>query len=86
METEGDSSSWQEDNRKCGRDDGSEKEGRAKRTRAERPERMRDAITPLWRKGYAEQLDGKAKKMVNKCSKKIVQEVKRKFTSETLKI
>ena len=40
---------------------------------------VRDAITPLWRKTYQEQLDGKAKEMVNKCSKNIVKEIKKKF-------
>jgi hypothetical protein len=73
------------DNRKRGRDEASSNAGEAKRARAERPDRIlsnddvRDAITPLWRKEYTEQLDEKAKEMVNKCSKKIVQEVKRKF-------
>eukprot|EP00804_Cyclotella_cryptica_P026148 CCRYP_013033-RB/>CCRYP_013033-RB protein AED:0.24 eAED:0.24 QI:114/1/1/1/1/1/4/201/724 len=40
---------------------------------------VRDAITPLWRKEYKDQLDVKAKEMVNKCSKNIVKEIKRKF-------
>jgi hypothetical protein len=40
---------------------------------------VRDAITPLWRKSYEEQLDLKAKEMVNKCSKNIIKEIKKKF-------
>jgi hypothetical protein len=42
-------------------------------------EEVRDAITQLWRKSYEEQLDVKAKEMVNKCSKNIIKEVKKKF-------
>lgn len=40
---------------------------------------VRDAITPLWRLPYEEQLDTKAREMVNKCAKKIVKEIKGKF-------
>ena len=42
---------------------------------------VRDAITPLWRNSYAQQLDCKAKEMVNKCSKSIIKEIKKKFRS-----
>ena len=40
---------------------------------------VRDKITPLWRMSYEEQLNSKAKEMVNKCSKKIIKEIKGKF-------
>lgn len=40
---------------------------------------VRDKITPLWRMPYKEQLDSKAREMVNKCAKKIVKEVRGKF-------
>eukprot|EP00571_Detonula_confervacea_P009851 CAMPEP_0172301328 /NCGR_PEP_ID=MMETSP1058-20130122/3240_1 /TAXON_ID=83371 /ORGANISM="Detonula confervacea, Strain CCMP 353" /LENGTH=830 /DNA_ID=CAMNT_0013011397 /DNA_START=42 /DNA_END=2534 /DNA_ORIENTATION=- len=40
---------------------------------------VRDKITPLWRMPYEEQLDTKAREMVNKCAKKIVKEIKGKF-------
>ncbi|KAL7521717.1 hypothetical protein ACHAWX_006394 [Stephanocyclus meneghinianus] len=40
---------------------------------------VRNAITPLWRKHYKDQLSEKTKEMVNKCSKNIVKEIKRKF-------
>ena len=42
-------------------------------------EEVRDKITPLWRLFYEEQLNSKAKEMVNKCSKKIIKEIKGKF-------
>lgn len=42
-------------------------------------EEVRDKITPLWRMSYAEQINSKAKEMVNKCSKKIIKEIKGKF-------
>ena len=40
---------------------------------------VRDAITPLWKMTYAQQLDSKMKEMVNKCAKNIVKEIKFKF-------
>ena len=40
---------------------------------------VRDKMTPLWRLSYEEQLNSKAKEMVNKCSKKIIKEIKGKF-------
>ena len=40
---------------------------------------VRDKMTPLWRMSYEEQLNSKAKEMVNKCSKKIIKEIKGKF-------
>ena len=40
---------------------------------------VRDKITPLWRLSYEEQLNSKAREMVNKCSKKIIKEIKGKF-------
>jgi len=42
-------------------------------------EEVRDKITPLWRLSYEEQLNSKAREMVNKCSKKIIKEIKGKF-------
>ena len=67
---------------KRGRDDGND--GRpSKRTppqlRVLSNDEVRDAITPLWRKSYQEQLDVKAREMVNKCSKSIIKEIKKKF-------
>jgi len=40
---------------------------------------VRDAITPLWRLSYEEQLSSKIREMVNKCANKIVKEIKAKF-------
>ena len=40
---------------------------------------VRDAITPLWRLSYDEQLHSKVREMVNKCASKIVKEIKGKF-------
>ncbi len=40
---------------------------------------VRDAITPLWKITYPQQLDSKMKEMVNKCAKCIVKEIKFKF-------
>lgn len=40
---------------------------------------VRDAITPLWKMTYPQQLDSKMKEMVNKCAKNIVKEIKFKF-------
>jgi hypothetical protein len=40
---------------------------------------VRDAITPLWRLSYEEQLSSKIREMVNKCANKIVKEIKGKF-------
>lgn len=42
-------------------------------------DQVRDAITPLWRLSYKEQLVSKAREMVNKCATKIVKEIKAKF-------
>jgi hypothetical protein len=72
------------DNKKRGRDDDEVTNGRGAKRAAIVPrvlsnEEVRDAITPLWRKSYEEQLDVKAKEMVNKCSKNIIKEVKKKF-------
>lgn len=65
--------------------DSNNKRGRQERARSERPitilsnDEVRDRITPLWRKTYEEQLDQKAREMVNKCALKIVKEIKGKF-------
>ena len=40
---------------------------------------VRDAITPLWRQSYDQQLLTKQRDMIRKCATKVVQEVKRKF-------
>ena len=40
---------------------------------------VRDKITPLWRLSYKDQLDKKAREMVNKSAMKIVKEIKAKF-------
>ena len=40
---------------------------------------VRDAITPLWRLSYEEQLSSKIREMVNKCAGKIVKEINGKF-------
>ena len=40
---------------------------------------VRDAITPLWRMTYEEQLDAKMREMVNKCAKVIIKEIRYKF-------
>jgi hypothetical protein len=40
---------------------------------------VRDAITPLWKMTYEEQLDGKMREMVNKCAKVIIKEIRYKF-------
>lgn len=71
------------DKRKRGRDDDND-DGRPSKRVPQAPrvlsnDEVRDAITPLWRMTYEEQLNSKAKEMVNKCSKKIVQEIKKKF-------
>ena len=56
-----------------------------KRFKADSPQTMlsddevRDAITPLWRLSYEEQLTSKIRDMVNKCANKIVKEIKGKF-------
>ncbi|KAL7545857.1 hypothetical protein ACHAWF_009211, partial [Thalassiosira exigua] len=40
---------------------------------------VRDAVTPLWRATYDEQLDQKSAEMVTKCAMKVVKEIKAKF-------
>jgi tRNA (uracil-5-)-methyltransferase len=40
---------------------------------------VRDAITPLWRLPYQEQLNLKSKEMIHKCAMKIIKEIKGKF-------
>lgn len=40
---------------------------------------IRDAITPLWRLPYEQQLETKQREMIKKCAMKIIQEVKGKF-------
>lgn len=42
------------------------------------PDEIRDAVTPLWRMTYEEQVDLKMKNMVNKSLSKIVKEIKSK--------
>jgi hypothetical protein len=62
------------------RNDGGERDAkRPALSRVLTKEEVCDAITPLWRKSYEEQLNVKAKEMVNKCSKSIVKEIKKKF-------
>ena len=41
---------------------------------------VRDALAPLWRLSYDQQLDQKARRMVNKCLVKIISETKAKFS------
>lgn len=63
-----------------GRDDNNNKRGKF-----EAPDRIltndevRDAITPLWKMTYEEQLQMKWREMVKKCAMKICKEVKEKF-------
>jgi tRNA (uracil-5-)-methyltransferase len=40
---------------------------------------VRDAITPLWRLPYQEQLNVKSKEVIHKCAMKIIKEIKGKF-------
>lgn len=75
-----------EQNFKRGRDgdgDGNGKNSHNKRQRREdfvkTPDEIRDAVTPLWRKSYEEQVQLKTRNMVNKCLTKIVKEIKSKF-------
>mmetsp|Transcript_17820 Transcript_17820/g.37134 ORF Transcript_17820/g.37134 Transcript_17820/m.37134 type:complete len:773 (-) Transcript_17820:352-2670(-) len=60
--------------------DGNEnKRGRGIEERVLTAEEVRDAITPLWKMTYEEQLIMKWREMVKKCAMKIVKEVKDKF-------
>lgn len=65
---------------------GSDNNGNNKRFKADTPQKallsddeVRNAITPLWRLSYEEQLSSKIREMVNKCANKIVKEIKAKF-------
>ena len=80
-------------NDRAGGDDGDRKRksngdggDTAKRSRHNPPpvrilsnDEVRDKITPLWRLSYKDQLDKKAREMVNKSAMKIVKEIKGKF-------
>ncbi len=55
------------------------KRGRGMDERILTAEEVRDAITPLWKMTYEEQLTMKWREMVKKCAMKIVKEVKDKF-------
>lgn len=62
------------------------KSGSSKRQRRENAapriiteEETKDAMIPLWRKSYEEQLQEKGKEMVRKCAQKIVKEIREKF-------
>jgi tRNA (uracil-5-)-methyltransferase len=60
----------------------SEEEHERKRRKTSRPktkDEVRDAITPLWRLPYKEQLQMKQQDMIKRCAMKIIQEVKAKF-------
>jgi tRNA (uracil-5-)-methyltransferase len=52
---------------------------RAAASRILTTDEVRDAITPLWRLPYADQLDVKAKEVIHKCAMKIIKEIKGKF-------
>jgi tRNA (uracil-5-)-methyltransferase len=59
-----------------------EEEQDAKRRKTSGPktkDEIRDAITPLWRLPYEEQIQTKQREMIKKCAMKIIQEVKSKF-------
>ena len=44
------------------------------------PDEIRDAVTPLWRLPYEEQLELKKKKMVTKCLAKIIKEIRSRIS------
>mmetsp|Transcript_15277 Transcript_15277/g.18594 ORF Transcript_15277/g.18594 Transcript_15277/m.18594 type:complete len:709 (+) Transcript_15277:57-2183(+) len=71
-----------ETNKKRDRDGSNNSNDGHKRSRQEdyvkTPDNIRDAVTPLWRLTYEEQIDLKSRTMVNKCLSKIVQELKSK--------
>lgn len=62
-----------------------DKDPNSKRFKVDSPQKLlsddevRDAITPLWRLSYEEQLTSKMRDMVNKCANKILKEIKGKF-------
>mmetsp|Transcript_30833 Transcript_30833/g.62153 ORF Transcript_30833/g.62153 Transcript_30833/m.62153 type:complete len:748 (+) Transcript_30833:59-2302(+) len=67
--------------RKGGRDgnDDNDARKRAAAMKVLTADEVRDAITPLWRLPYEEQLKVKTREMIHKCSMKIIKEIKGKF-------
>jgi len=67
--------------RKGGRDgnDDNDARKRAAAMKVLTTDEVRDAITPLWRLPYEEQLKVKTREMIHKCSMKIIKEIKGKF-------
>ena len=62
-----------------GRDRNDHKNKRCRTETVKTSDEIRDAITPLWRISYDDQLDRKAKLIVNKCLVKLLNEVKTKI-------
>jgi tRNA (uracil-5-)-methyltransferase len=60
-------------------DDGASSKRRQRRVLPKTDNEVRDAITPLWRLSYEEQLKTKMRDMINNCAVKIVKELKGKF-------